>query len=75
MSRAARYSTLVYEKYSSKYPIILIIDVSTLITSVTSKLTPATPYPYSLEVLCVFWAKRCLLMTSITLSRLNQRSN
>ncbi|KAL4209668.1 hypothetical protein AB4K20DRAFT_1977695 [Rhizopus microsporus] len=50
----------VNEKYS-KYPIILIIGVSTVTTSVTSKLNPATPYLYSLE--------RCLLMSSITLSK------
>jgi hypothetical protein len=69
MSRAARFSILVYEKYS-KYPVVLIIGVSTVTTSVTSKLAPATPYLYSLEVPCLFWAKRCLLISSITLSKI-----
>jgi hypothetical protein len=59
MARAARYSTLVDEKYS-KCPIIIIISVSTVTTSVASRLAPATTHPYNLEVPCLFWAKRCL---------------
>ncbi|EIE81080.1 hypothetical protein RO3G_05785 [Rhizopus delemar RA 99-880] len=69
MACAARYSALVYEKYS-KHPIIIIIGVSTITSSVAIRLAPATTHPYSLEVPCLFWAKRCLLMSSITLSKI-----
>ncbi|KAI8977666.1 hypothetical protein BDF20DRAFT_976172 [Mycotypha africana] len=71
MSRATRYSTLVYEKYN-KYPIVLIIGVSAVTTPVASKLTTAIDYPYCLEVPCLFWAKRCLIMSSITLSKIDR---
>ncbi|KAI9486354.1 MAG: hypothetical protein EXX96DRAFT_40301 [Benjaminiella poitrasii] len=71
MSRATRYSTLVYEKYN-KYPVVLIIGVSAVTTPVTSKLTTAIDYPYCLEVPCLFWAKRCLIMSSITLSKIDR---
>ncbi|KAI7891267.1 uncharacterized protein EV154DRAFT_402610, partial [Mucor mucedo] len=71
MSCAVRNSTLVYEKYN-KYPVVLLIGVSTVTTSVTSKLTPAIDYPHCLEVTCLFWAKRCLIMSSITLSKIDQ---
>ncbi|KAI9470922.1 MAG: hypothetical protein EXX96DRAFT_586227 [Benjaminiella poitrasii] len=45
MSRVACYSTLGYEECSI-YPITLIISVSTVTTSVTSKLDPVMSYSY-----------------------------
>ncbi|KAI8977685.1 hypothetical protein BDF20DRAFT_976201 [Mycotypha africana] len=67
MCRAVKYSTLVYEKYE-KYPVVLIVGVSSVTALVNNILAPATSHPFSKEISSLFWAKRCLLMSSTTLS-------
>jgi hypothetical protein len=67
MGRVIKYSTLVYEKYE-KHPVVLIVGVSGVTASVNNILVPATINPFSKEIPSLFWAKRCLLISSTTLS-------
>lgn len=67
MCRAVKYSTLVYEKYE-KYPVVLIVGVSSVTASINNILAPATSHPFSKEIPSLLWAKRCLLISSTTLS-------
>ncbi|KAG0749666.1 hypothetical protein G6F16_004842 [Rhizopus arrhizus] len=67
MCRAVKYSILVYEKYE-KHPVVLIVGVSSVTASINNILAPATSHPFSKEIPSLFWAKRCLLVSSTTLS-------
>lgn len=67
MGRAIKYSALVYEKYE-KHPVVLIVGVSSVTAAINNILGPATSHPFSKEIPSLFWAKRCLLMSSTTLS-------
>ncbi|RCH87335.1 hypothetical protein CU098_006237, partial [Rhizopus stolonifer] len=69
MCHAVKYSTLIYEKYE-KYPVVLIVGVSSVTASVNDILAPSTSHPFSEEILALFWAKLCLLISSATLSEI-----
>ncbi|KAI9475686.1 MAG: hypothetical protein EXX96DRAFT_574217 [Benjaminiella poitrasii] len=43
---------------------VLIVGVSSVTTSINNILAPATSHPFSKEIPSLFWAKRCLLISS-----------